>query len=110
MGSLVESRELPVVDAGGGISRQVLAGAKLLVAAVTVQAGCTVARHSHPHEQIGYVVSGRAVFTVGDAQREVGPGAMYTIPGGEEHSVTVISDGPAVFVDVFTPVREDYRA
>lgn len=108
MGKLIHRDEPRIVDAGSGITRQVAVGSKLLLAAVTVQPGCTVPAHSHPHEQIGYLVSGRATFRTGDSEREMGPGDMYVIPGGEMHGVTVTSHEPGVFVDVFTPIREDY--
>jgi quercetin dioxygenase-like cupin family protein len=108
MGNLIHRDETPITDAGHGITRQVAVGNKMLLAVVTVQPGCSVPAHSHVHEQIGYVASGRAVFRTGDSERELGRGDMYTIPGGEVHSVTVISEEPGVFVDVFNPVREEY--
>ena len=63
--------------------------------------------HSHPHEQAGLLVSGRLKFTIGEETRLLEPGDQWLIPGGVPHTVVAV-DGPAVALDVFNPVREDY--
>jgi quercetin dioxygenase-like cupin family protein len=55
------------------------------------------------------VVSGQLRFTIGDETRECGPGDMYLIPSNVPHTVMAVG-GPAVALDVFTPIREDYAA
>jgi quercetin dioxygenase-like cupin family protein len=72
--------------------------------------GHAVPTHSHPHEQIGMVHSGRAILRIGEEEREVGPGDFYRIPGGVPHSDTTIGDEPFVMLDIFYPVREDFVA
>ncbi len=63
--------------------------------------------HSHPHEQISVVISGRMKFIVDGEEREVGPGEIVLVPSGVEHGV-VVTKGPAVAYDCWSPVREDY--
>ncbi len=63
--------------------------------------------HSHPHEQFGLMVQGRMLLTVGDRQRQVGPGDLWHVPPDVVHGGSILGDEPVVFVDVFTPVRED---
>ena len=63
--------------------------------------------HSHPHEQMGMMISGRLEFTVDDTTRVLGPGDIWRIPGGVAHSVRALEE-PAVALDVFHPIREDY--
>ena len=46
-------------------------------------------------------------FFVGDEDRVLGPGDMYTIPGGVTHRVVGL-DGEAKALDIFHPVRDDY--
>jgi quercetin dioxygenase-like cupin family protein len=72
--------------------------------------GRAVPTHSHPHEQIGMVHSGRAILRIGDEEREVGPGDFYCIPAGVPHSDTTVGDEPFVMLDIFYPVREDFVA
>ena len=53
------------------------------------------------------MISGRAEFTVGGVTKVLGPGDMWRIPGGVVHRVRAL-DAPAVALDVFHPIREDY--
>jgi mannose-6-phosphate isomerase-like protein (cupin superfamily) len=53
-------------------------------------------------------LQGRAVFHIGGEQKTVGPGDFYRIPGGVRHKVVVL-DEPARALDIFHPVREEYR-
>ncbi|HEY2154065.1 MAG TPA: cupin domain-containing protein [Isosphaeraceae bacterium] len=90
-----------------GVSITTTAGRAMLFSVVDLEPGSVVAPHSHPHEQMGILISGRLEFTIGDVTRVVGPGDIWRIPGGVVHTVRAI-DGPAVALDVFHPIREDY--
>ncbi|WP_424926722.1 cupin domain-containing protein [Amaricoccus tamworthensis] len=98
----------PVVEAGEGVSRQVLADhPDMMVVAFTFGGeGAEGAPHSHPHVQSTYVKSGRFRFTIGDDVREVGPGDSFVIPSGVTHGCVCLE--PGVLVDGFTPRREDF--
>ena len=80
-----------------------------MISLVEMKAGSVVPPHSHPEEQAGYVVSGTLEFTVADETTTVEPGGVFTIPSNVEHSVTVSGSTDAKVVDVFSPVREDYK-
>lgn len=68
--------------------------------------GYTIPNHSHPHEQTGYMVSGKVTFTIDGIDYNAEPGDSWNIPGNVEHSVKVHED--SVVIEVFAPVREDY--
>jgi quercetin dioxygenase-like cupin family protein len=70
--------------------------------------GHTVPLHSHPHEQIGMVYSGRAVLRIGGEERTVRRGDFYRIPVEVQHGDTCIGEKPFVMLDIFYPVREDF--
>ena len=53
------------------------------------------------------MVSGRLEFTIGDQVRALGPGDAYLMPSNVVHSTRALED--SVVVDVFSPVREDYK-
>lgn len=90
-----------------GIERRTLChGARMLLAEFRLRAGSELPAHAHPHEQTGYLVSGRLRLRIGDETRELGPGDSWSIPGGVEHGASVLAD--AVAIEVFAPVREDY--
>jgi len=91
-----------------GVDILTTAGQNLMLSVVTFAPNAVVPDHSHPHEQMGIMISGRAEFTVGGITRTLGPGDIWRIPGGTVHKVVGL-DGPAVALDVFHPIREDYR-
>ncbi|MBE0698766.1 MAG: cupin domain-containing protein [Anaerolineaceae bacterium] len=63
-------------------------------------------RHSHPHEQTGYLISGHMRLTVGTETLDAFPGDSWCVPGGVEHFAEIVEDSFAI--EVFSPVREDY--
>ncbi len=79
-----------------------------MLSLVDFEAGSVVPEHSHPHEQMGMMISGRLEFTIGGETQVLGPGDIWRIPGHVVHRVRAL-DGPAVALDVFHPVRDDYR-
>lgn len=91
-----------------GIQLKVLVhGDKMLMAEFKLTTGSVLPEHDHPHEQTGYVVSGRVRMSIkGKQPFETGPGGAWSIPGDTPHSAEVIED--AVVVEVFHPVREDF--
>ena len=68
--------------------------------------GSSLPLHSHPHEQTGYLVSGKITLAIDSHAHEINPGDSWNIAGEVEHSVEVHEDSLAV--EVFSPVREDY--
>ena len=64
--------------------------------------------HSHPHEQIAYIMSGRLRFFIGDEVRDVGPRGLVVIPANVRHWGGVLGDEPVMNLDVFTPKRPEY--
>jgi len=63
--------------------------------------------HSHPHEQIAYVVQGEVLFIcAGLAPTKLVAGDLYAIPPNIPHAIQLFSK-TARLLDCFTPVRED---
>jgi len=90
-----------------GLARRVLATSeKMMLAEFTFQQGVKVPQHSHPNDQVGYVVSGRMRMVMGNQVTECGPGDSYHAPSNVPHSGLALE--PSVVVDVFSPPREDY--
>jgi unsaturated pyranuronate lyase len=81
-------------------------GANTLMAEFRLDKMALLPRHSHPHEQTGYLVSGRLELTIGSTSYLVQPGDSWCIPGDVEHNALAIED--SVAIEVFSPVREDY--
>lgn len=90
-----------------GVSLDSLAvGEKSMVCKMNYVVGNFATEHTHPHEQSGYVISGKYRMTVEDEEYELNPGDSYAVPGNVRHSFLVIEGGEVI--DVFTPPREDY--
>jgi quercetin dioxygenase-like cupin family protein len=79
---------------------------KLLLAEHHMEAGWVGAAHSHPHDQMAYVISGHLRVRAGEKTFEVRAGDSFVIQGGVEHQASALE--PSVVLDVFTPYREDY--
>ena len=58
-----ENKTITGRDIGGGVTRKVLSySRKLMTVELKFPAGAVGAKHSHPHEQIGYIVSGSLIY------------------------------------------------
>jgi quercetin dioxygenase-like cupin family protein len=63
--------------------------------------------HSHPHEQVSYVVSGEINFFLNNEPTRLGPGDMFTVPPNLPHSVQLLTS-PVRLIDSFTPIRKEF--
>jgi len=101
------SRESPQDEMRPGVHRRVLGTTdRLMLVEFFFERGAEVAEHSHPHDQVGYVIAGRLEFTMGGESQVVTSGDSYSVPGGLPHSARAISD--VTVIEVFTPPREDF--
>ena len=100
--------EYPIVSTAPNVTRQVLSDHdQLMVVAFRFAAsGAIGTLHSHSHVQSTYVESGRFRFTLGQEEREVGPGDSFVIPSDQTHGCVCLV--PGVLIDTFTPRRDDF--
>jgi quercetin dioxygenase-like cupin family protein len=90
------------------ITRRILVGEKEMMVFWKMQAGAHASAHSHPHEQMFWLITGKMDFRLGDERRMCGPGDLGVIPGGVVHEAWFPED--TEIVDVFSPPREDMFA
>jgi quercetin dioxygenase-like cupin family protein len=95
-------------ELAAGVAGQPLFGEGAMLNLIRFEPGATVPLHSHPHEQLGIVLEGMQALVVEGIPHELGTLEAYVLPGGVEHSAYCGPDG-ALVLDVFNPVREDYR-
>jgi len=97
----------PYRKALDGVSFKSLAhGQKTHLTEFRLEKGSQIPVHSHPHEQTGYLVSGKMRFTIAGEAFDTEPGCAWSIPGLVEHGVEVLED--CLVIEVFSPAREDY--
>jgi quercetin dioxygenase-like cupin family protein len=91
-----------------GVRARPLFGDGAMLNLLDLEQGAEVPPHSHPHEQLGLALEGELTLVIDGVAHVLTPGMAYTIPGGVEHSARA-DNGPCRVLDVFQPVREDYR-
>src|SRR5260370_42240596 len=92
-----------------GLRRRILAhNEHMMLVEHRMETGWAGTRHSHPHDQMVYVIEGRLRFSCGTEVFEVASGDSFVLRGGIEHQAW--ASEPGIVLDVFTPCREDYVA
>jgi quercetin dioxygenase-like cupin family protein len=91
-----------------GASAKALFGEGAMLNLVELEPDSVVARHSHPHEQLGVILRGSMTLNVEGTDHLLEVMHAYALPGGVEHEGIAGPDG-ALVLDVFRPVREDYQ-
>ncbi len=79
---------------------------KLFLAEHRMEKGWVGAAHSHPHEQVVYVVSGHLTLVCDRKTFDLRSGDSFVVRGGVEHQASAVEQSHVI--DVFTPCREDY--
>src|SRR6266545_5401683 len=64
-----------------GVTIRTCAAERMMLSLAELEPHAVVEEHSHPHEQVGMVIEGRAIFHVGGEEKVLQPGDMYRIPG-----------------------------
>ncbi|HZR91293.1 MAG TPA: cupin domain-containing protein [Gaiellaceae bacterium] len=99
--------EEPIEWLSPTIGRQTIHTGSMTLARLTLRKGALVPRHEHENEQIATVLAGRLRFAVGDEELVVAAGESVPLAPNVPHEVEALED--SVVLDVFSPVREDWR-
>ncbi len=105
---VVVNQEKEYKDLGGGVLRKVLAySEKLMNVELLFEEGAKGEMHSHPHEQIGYVIEGKLVFhEEGKEDVTLETGDSYYVAPNVSHGIDCLTK--VKLLDIFTPMREDF--
>ena len=103
-----ENKNIAFADLGGGVKRKILSYSKnLMTVELTFEKGAVGAKHSHPHEQIGYIISGKLIYQEESCPDKIlETGDTYYVAPNAVHGVQVLED--TKLLDIFTPMREDF--
>lgn len=111
--SLIDSAQnlnwssIPVEHPAEGIERQMVVGEQLMICRFRFAPFLVTPEHTHPHEQMSMVISGRVRFFVEGEERLALPGDVLHFPSNCLHGATMM-DEEVVIIDIFTPLREDF--
>ena len=109
------SRTVPVFDWQKLEPRTIIPGfegrfahsATMTFALWTIAAGARLPEHRHVHEQVVHQLEGEFELTIEGKTFVSKPGLVTAIPPDALHSGRALTD--CRILDVFSPVREDYR-
>jgi quercetin dioxygenase-like cupin family protein len=104
-GSFAEIDDEVITDK---ITRRVVSGEREMLVWWRMKEGAHAGAHSHPHEQIAWMLKGTMEFRLGAEKRICVPGDVVVIPGGVEHEAWFLEDTEVI--DIFAPPREDFLA
>ena len=90
------------------ISRRMVSGEREMLVRWEFKKGAVAGRHSHPHEQVVMMVTGKLRLSVDDVEVIMGPNDIYVISSGIPHEAEALED--TVVIDIFSPPREDFLA
>jgi quercetin dioxygenase-like cupin family protein len=104
----VFGKEVQTVQADEGVTRKMLGhGGSMMMVEVTFKKDAVGSMHSHPHEQVSYIIEGSFEFNLNGDIRTVAKGDSIYIPSDTLHGVKALEEN-SVILDVFTPQREDF--
>src|ERR1700730_14371646 len=90
-----------------GLRRQVMSySPSMMLVRHRMKKGWVGARHSHPHEQMVFIVSGPLTFEHPGGVCEASTGASLQVPGNVVHQASAKEDSEVL--DIFSPYRVDY--
>lgn len=104
---VMHTEDLSMSTPEPGLRRQVMSYSPgMMLVRHRMKKGWVGARHSHPHEQLVYIVSGHLTFQHPGGVLEATTGDSFLVPGKVEHQAFAKEDSEVL--DIFTPYREDY--
>lgn len=98
---------IPSKEIMPGYHGKMVHATQMSVAFWEVAAGAQVPEHAHKHEQMMHVVEGKFEFTLDGQTKIYNNGDIVIIPPHVPHSGKALT--ACKLIDVFSPVREEYR-
>ncbi|MET0395150.1 MAG: cupin domain-containing protein [Chitinophagaceae bacterium] len=100
-------KNIPSKELAPGLTGHYVHGSSMTFGYVEVKAGSNLPEHQHVHEQITYILEGELEMIIGGKACTLTAGMYYVIPSRTPHSAIAHTD--CRLIDVFSPVREEYR-
>lgn len=88
-----------------GVQRKLFSGEGATLQLTRLMPGHEPRPHSHPHEQIAYILDGEIDFYIAGVATRLRAGSLLVVPPDTRHWGEVVGDTPVLNLDVFTPSR-----
>lgn len=105
--SFIQLSELPAKELIPGFTGRFIHTPNMTISYWNIKAGSVLPEHAHVQEQVTHVLEGKLEITLEGEIGVVEPGVVAVIPANARHSGRAITD--CIALDVFYPVREDYK-
>lgn len=89
-----------------GVYFNSISGINAQILYIKLESGVTTC-HSHPNEQLGYILSGEIELTINGESFICKPNDAYCIPPNVEHGFKVLNDKTAEYLEIFSPIKEE---
>ncbi|MCL6294207.1 cupin domain-containing protein [Jejuia spongiicola] len=99
--------DIPEKDLVEGIKGKYIHTDNNTVGLINIEEGAILPAHSHIHEQITQVISGKLEMTIDGITKVLEADSITVIPSNAIHSANALTN--CVVIDTFFPVREDYK-
>jgi quercetin dioxygenase-like cupin family protein len=103
----IESTSPEVV--GNGLKRwPLVVGHKMMLYIYELEEGASFPCHNHVHEEVKYILSGKLELKGPRGSQVIETGTACVIHSNELHGAYAPGPGPATYINIFSPVREDF--
>ncbi|MBC7850335.1 MAG: cupin domain-containing protein [Chitinophagaceae bacterium] len=99
--------DIPIKQLSNGIAGHYAHGSSTTLGYISIKKDSVLGLHHHVHEQITYILEGQLDMIIGGENYSLTAGMFHIIPSNTPHSAFAATD--CKVIDVFSPVREDYR-
>jgi quercetin dioxygenase-like cupin family protein len=100
---------IPAEDVRRGVRRRAFGSEDVILVMNEIEPEMEPAPHAHEgFDQMALIISGRAIYHIGDDAHRVGPGSVMLIPAGETHWIEPDGNERIENLDVFAPARKDF--
>ena len=104
---IVKNESIGRQKAADGVERKILArGGGLMMVEVFFEKGAVGAVHTHPHQQVSYVLKGSFELEMDGNKETIGAGDSFYVPSEAPHGVVALEE--SAILDIFTPQRQDF--
>lgn len=88
------------------LSRKIITGGNEMLAQVLLEKDAFVPEHSHPSEQITYILEGALKLWAGQQEFVIRAGQVLVIPPNVPHKAVALER--TLDLDIFSPIRQDW--
>ena len=99
--------DIPEKKLAQGITGKYIHTENNSIGLVNIEKGAILPAHSHIHEQVTQVISGKLEMTIDGKTQVLESNAITIIPSKVIHSAVALTH--CIVIDTFSPVREDYK-